>query len=52
MEYKGQTLQCSTLGNNITELIFDFQDGSVNSLIETRFMNSMKLLSSWKKINQ
>ena len=30
MEYKGQTLQCSTLGNNITELIFDLQDGSVN----------------------
>ena len=30
MEYKGQALKCSTLGNNITELIFDFQDGSVN----------------------
>ena len=30
MEYKGQALQCSTLGNNITELIFDLQDGSVN----------------------
>ena len=30
MEYKGQALKCSTLGNNITELIFDLQDGSVN----------------------
>ena len=30
MEYKGQALQCRTLGNNITELIFDLQDGSVN----------------------
>ena len=30
MEYKGQSLKCSTLGNNITELKFDLQDGSVN----------------------
>ena len=30
MEYKGQALQCSTLGNDITELILDLQDGSVN----------------------
>ena len=30
MEYKGQALQCSTLENDITELIFDLQDGSVN----------------------
>ena len=30
MEYKGQTLQCHTLENNITELVFDLQDGSVN----------------------
>ena len=30
MEYKGQTLQCHTLENNIAELVFDLQDGSVN----------------------
>ena len=30
MEYKGRALQCNTVGNNIAELIFDFQDGSVN----------------------
>ena len=30
MEYKGRVLQCNTLGNNIAELIFEFQDGSVN----------------------
>ena len=30
MEYKGQTLQCHTLENNITELVFDLRDGSVN----------------------
>ena len=30
MEYKGQAIQCRTLENNIAELIFDLQDGSVN----------------------
>ena len=30
MEYKGRALQCNTVGNNIAELIFDSQDGSVN----------------------
>ena len=30
MEYKGQALKCISLGNSITELIFDLQDGSVN----------------------
>ena len=30
MEYKGRALQCNTVGNNIAELKFDSQDGSVN----------------------
>ena len=30
MEYKGRALQCNTEGNNIAELKFDLQDGSVN----------------------
>ena len=30
MEYKGQAIQCNTVGNNIAELIFDSKDSSVN----------------------
>ncbi|MBS1254428.1 MAG: Fatty acid oxidation complex subunit alpha [Deltaproteobacteria bacterium] len=30
MEYKGQSIQCRALENDVVELIFDAQDGSVN----------------------
>ena len=32
MEYEGQSLHCSTLENNVTELTFDLQNESVNKL--------------------
>ena len=51
MEYKGQTIQCRTLENNIVELIFDAQGESVNkfdqsSLAELREV--VKLLETDK----
>jgi len=41
MEYKGQAIQCRTLGNNIVELTFDAQGESVNKFDQ----NSLSELS-------
>ena len=41
MEYKGQAIQCLTLGNNIVELTFDAQGESVNKFDQ----NSLSELS-------
>ena len=46
MEYKGQTLQCRTLGNNIVELTFDAQGESVNKFDQ----NSLSELSEVVKV--
>jgi Enoyl-CoA hydratase/carnithine racemase len=46
MEYKGQALQCITLENNITELIFNSQDESVNKFDK----NSLQELDEVVKI--
>ena len=52
MEYKGQSLQCKTLGNNITELIFDLQNGSVNKFDKNSLQARQRKNADPKRENQ
>ena len=53
MEYKGQAIQCRTLGNNIVELTFDAQGESVNKFDQNSLSELSEVVKeSWKLINQ